>query len=95
MSDLRAELAETVDEAQWEWLQPHAKRDAVLVVDRQLDLVDVGMAIANDNVASVQQWIGQNLLAKPSSAQLSTWADNPAQRFSALIIQPYVLVQEG
>jgi len=29
MSDLRAELTEILDEAEWEWLIPHVQRDAV------------------------------------------------------------------
>jgi len=40
--DLRAELVENLDEAEWEWLIPHVKRDAVFVVAPDLDLLDVG-----------------------------------------------------
>lgn len=93
MEDLRAEMAEMVDEAEWEWLMPHARRDAILMVDKNLDLLDVGVAIASDNVRSVQGWIDQHLLYKPSPEQLSDWAGTPTIRFSALIVQPFVLVQ--
>ncbi|NET54233.1 MAG: DUF2288 family protein, partial [Merismopedia sp. SIO2A8] len=31
MQDLRTQLAEALDEAAWEWLVPHAKRDVVVV----------------------------------------------------------------
>lgn len=94
MSDLRAELAEAVDEAEWNWLAPHARRDSVIVVNANLDLLDVAVAIANDNVASVQHWIDESLIAKPSVAQLTDWNTNQTKRFNALIVQPYVLVQE-
>jgi hypothetical protein len=94
MSDLRAELAETLDEAEWNWLAPHARRDSLIVVKSELNLLDVGEAIANDNVASVQRWIEEDLIAKPSSDQLSAWNQDQAKRFSALIVQPYVLVQD-
>ncbi len=94
MSDLRAELLEALDEAEWHWLLPHAKRDSVIVVEPGLNLVDVGEAIANDNVAIVQGWIEAELIHKPSSEQLSTWNQNQDKRFQALIVQPYVLVQE-
>ncbi len=94
MSDLRAELAETLDEAEWNWLAPHAKRDTVIVVEGGLDLLDVGVAIANDNVALVQGWIATAKIHKPSSEQLSEWNGNQTKRFQALIVQPYVLVQE-
>jgi len=42
-----------------EWLIPH---DAVFVVAPDLDLLDVGVAIASDNVSSVQVWIGEQLI---------------------------------
>jgi len=94
MSDLRAALAESLDEAEWEWLIPHAKRDAVLVVDTQLDLLDVGVAIANDNTASVEDWINRQLLTKPSLVKLGEWNNDRSKWFKTLIIQPYVLIQE-
>jgi hypothetical protein len=94
MQNLRNQLEEMVDEAAWEWLMPHARRDAVLVVDQELDLLDVGVAIASDNVPSVRGWIEEQLLCKPSSEQLSDWGSDPSYRFTALIVQPYVLIQE-
>lgn len=93
MSDLRTELTEALDEAEFDWLMPHVRRDSVIVVSQELDLVDVGMAIANDNVLSVQRWIDESLIGKPSLEQLADWYRNQSQRFTALIVQPYVLVQ--
>lgn len=66
----RANLAEMMAEIEWTWLLPHAKRDALVMVTPGLDLLDVGEAIANDNVASVQNWIGEQLttgLHQPNS----------------------------
>ncbi|MBW4520451.1 MAG: DUF2288 domain-containing protein [Scytolyngbya sp. HA4215-MV1] len=94
MQDLRTELTESLDEATWDWLMPHAKRDSVIVVSPELDLLDVGVAIASDNTTSVQHWIAESLIAKPSPDQLANWNDHLNQRFTALIVQPYVLVQE-
>ena len=93
MQDLRGELAETLDEAEWDWLMPHAKRDAIVMVASELDLLDVGVAIVRDETATVQGWIGQQQLYKPSPEQLSAWSNEPNRRFKALIVQPYVLVQ--
>lgn len=94
MKDLKAELAELVDEAAWDWLVPHVQRDALVVVDPSLDLVDVGVAIATDNTQSVQHWIGEQLIAKPSVDQLADWERDRAKRFTTLIVQPYVLMQD-
>jgi hypothetical protein len=93
MQDLRAELAEMVDEAELSWLLPHAQRGALVAVNPNLDLVDVGVAIANDNVASVQNWIDEQLIFKISVDQLIERGGDRG-RFTALIVQPYVLMQE-
>ncbi len=94
MAELRAELAENLDEAEWEWLIPHVKRDSVLVVTKELNLVDVAVAIASDNLLSVQHWISEQLIQKPSETQLSNWNSDLQKRFNTLIVQPYVLIQE-
>ncbi|MBE9076233.1 DUF2288 domain-containing protein [Romeria aff. gracilis LEGE 07310] len=93
--DLRSELADMVGPAKWEWLKPHVQRDAVVVVDQRLDLVEVGVAIATDDVQSVQRWIGEQLIIKPTAEQLAYWGGHSDKRFSSLIVQPYVLVQDS
>lgn len=95
MQDLRAELTAMIDEAEWDWLIPHVQRDAVVIVDPNLDLVDVGIAIANDNVTTVQRWISEQLIHKPTPEQLTDWGSDRSHRFNALIVQPYVLVQDS
>jgi hypothetical protein len=92
--DLRAELTENLDEAEWEWLIPHAQRDVVILVAAELDLLDVGVAIASDKVSEVQNWIDEALLVKPSPIQLGEWNTQRTKRFDTLIVQPFVLVQE-
>lgn len=94
MQDLRADLESMLDEAEWNWLMPHAQRDQLLVVSPGLDLLDVGEAIASDNTAAVQVWIAEQLLAKPTANQLSDWNNEQEKRFNALIVRPFVLVQE-
>lgn len=94
MQDLRAELSETLDEAEWEWLIPHVKRDVVIFVTEDLDLIDVGVAFAQDDTLSVQDWISKEQLHKPLPEQLSAWNGDKTIRFQALIVQPYILVKE-
>ncbi len=94
MAELRAELAENLDQAEWEWLIPHVQRDRILIVAKELNLLDVGIAIASDNSPSVQNWISDGLIQKPSEMQLSDWNGDVQKRFNTLIIQPFVLVQE-
>lgn len=94
MEDLRAQLAENLEEANWEWLMPHVDRDVLLIVSAELDLLEVGVAIASDNVTSVQRWVSKQQIYKPSSIQVVSWNENRAKKFKALIVSPYVLIQE-
>lgn len=90
--DLRQSLIDLLDEAELDWLQPHLDREVVIWVDHSLDLVDVGMAIAQDNANMVRRWIEEQFLVKPDAERIEQW--NPTDRFRALIVQPYVLIQD-
>lgn len=92
--DLRAELKEMVGPVQWEWLKPHVQRDAVVVVNSQLDLLAVGEALATDNTQVVARWITEQLVSKPNAEQLAAWS-RENKRLTSLIVQPFVLVQDS
>ncbi|HIK36866.1 MAG: DUF2288 domain-containing protein [Geminocystis sp.] len=92
MSDFKTQLQQQLAEVNWRDLLPHALRDGLILVSSRLDLVEVGCAIAEDNVNLVQSWINENLLAKPSASQLSQWNNNPTKKFKAIIVQPFVLI---
>lgn len=93
--DLKQELTDMLAPADWAWISPHANRGAVVVVDSQLNLVEVGVAIATDNTAAVNRWIAEALLTKPSPLQLEVWDQTAKKQFQSLIVQPFVLVQES
>ncbi|MBR8828053.1 MAG: DUF2288 family protein [Gomphosphaeria aponina SAG 52.96 = DSM 107014] len=93
MSDsIKTQLIEELADSQWSDIAPHAKRDGVIVVNESLDLVEVGMAIASNNVQLVQRWISEDFIHKPSAEELSHWNQTPDKKFSTLIVQPFVLV---
>jgi hypothetical protein len=92
--DLKAQLTENLEVAEWEWLIPHAKRDAVIVVADSLDLLDVGTKSVSDDLLEMKKWVEKELIAKPSAPQISEWNSDRTKRFRTLIVQPYVFVQE-
>ena len=92
MSDIKTQLQEQIAEVDWKDLIPHAQRDAIVIVHPQLDIIDVGCAIAEDNTSVVQNWISEQLLQKPTAEQLSKWNETPTQKFSTIIVQPFVLI---
>ncbi len=88
------DLKKTLDEAEWSWIKPHALRDGVIVVSSELNLLEVGKEVAQNNATRINEWITQGLLSKPNSQQIQTWDENPNKRFLCLVVQPFVLVQE-
>jgi hypothetical protein len=94
MPDLQEKLSKDIADIAWHEILPHAKRDVVIVVQPELDLSAVATAIAQDNTSLVQGWIVNQSVAKPSANQLSAWNNNPQKQFTALIVQPFVIIQE-
>lgn len=93
-SELRKHLQESLDQAEWAWIARHADRDALILVHADLNLLEVGIKVALDDVAQIQEWIEQGKLKKPLKAQLDSWQAAPTTKFLSLIVQPYVLAQE-
>jgi hypothetical protein len=95
MASLKEKLQEDVADIAWSDLQAHAKRDAIIVINNELELTTVAAAIAEDNTISVQTWIGEEAIAKPTAQQLTDWNQTPEKQFVALIVQPFVVVKES
>lgn len=93
MSNIKTQLSEQLASIEWNLLIPHAQRDAVVIVKDQLSLLDVGVAVAEDDSKRVQSWISQQLIYKPSPQDLSSWNSEPTKQFMTLIVDPFVLVQ--
>jgi hypothetical protein len=91
-TELRKTLTESLDEAQLDWLTPHIEKDVVIWVDRSLELVDVALAIAQDDSSHVLRWIEEQFLVKPTLEMRANW--NARQRFQALIVEPYILIRD-
>lgn len=76
-------------------LRPHLARDTVIVVDGSLDLLDVGEAVARDDKERVATWVTANFLRKPSLEQLERWSKLVGPAWTVLVVQPFVLLQDG
>jgi len=93
-SSLRARLEKEIGTVLSSDLQAHVQRGVVVVVDETLSLLDVAVAVAEDDVTSVQGWIASARMKNPSQKQLDAWKNTPGGRFRSVIVRPYVLVQE-
>ncbi len=75
-------------------LAAHLKRDGVLFIDRSLDIITCGIAIAQDEAALVSTWLGRGLVRRPTSEERHRWLETPDRQWLATVVQPYVLIQE-
>jgi len=90
---LRTHLAHELHRVDWKPLEAHAKRGGLVLVDSALDLVEVALAVATDDSARVKAWMRTSQLSKPTEAQIRCWEGDAEDRFTVVIVQPYVLAQ--
>ena len=92
---LRLQLTKHLGPVQGSDLAAHLERDGLFIVSADLDLVECGVAIAMDDVAQVGMWIEQGKLRKPTPDERSAWPDDKERRWTSLVVQPFVLVQDA
>lgn len=90
----RAAILGATARIDWKSLEPHFARGELLVVDPLLDLVDVAEALALDDSAAVSGWLQAGQLAAASDSQAADWHQRDPDCLWAVVIRPWVLVQE-
>lgn len=93
MSGMIESFKRDLAEVSWRELKIHLQRDAIIVVSTKLDLVTVGVAVADDDKNLVETWVSANQLGKPTEKQVESWEQEPDKRFQMLIVQPFILLQ--
>ena len=83
-----------VEEAEWSWLEPHAKRGAIVLVDVRLSLMEAAHRVAQDDKEAIQKWLRSKEFSKPDETLLESWTKTPTKRFKFVVVQPFVLIQE-
>ena len=91
--DIREKFTRELQIVEWAALVPHFDRGGVVEIDGSLNLVDVGIAMANDNSGVVAEWLSYGLISQPDKFKSDTWVSQ-GDSFQFLIVQPYVLVQK-
>lgn len=89
---LRAKLNQETSQIPWQELQRYFAAGLVIVVSDELDLVDVAVSVANDDKASVAQWMSENRVGKVSDALAAAWLEADAALW-AVVVKPWILVQ--
>jgi len=94
MVDLSEKLANEILESPWHDLAPHAARDRVIVVSKALDLLNVALAIAENDTVQVSAWMRDGGVRKPTASELQALETDRSRPFRFVICQPWVLIQE-
>ncbi len=92
--DVRIRIESTLDEATWDILALPAVDGRVVMVLQPLVLIEVGIALVNDSTQQVSHWLSEGLIYKPENDEISRRSKLEGQRYMAVIVDPFVLVQE-
>ncbi|MCP5464413.1 MAG: DUF2288 domain-containing protein [Deltaproteobacteria bacterium] len=93
MAALKEKFQKEFGDEEWIVMAPHYKRGALILVDDNLDIIDIAIAVAEDNSTLIQDLITSGKLKKPTPEQVSVW-EKQRTRFEFVIVQPFVLARE-
>lgn len=79
---------------EWKVLEPHFARGDLLAVDAALDLVQVAAAMMEDNSEAIKGWMDAGQLQVATDSRAADWAARNPDTLWAVVIRPWVLVQE-
>jgi len=90
--ELIARLNSETAKINWHELQKHYALGNVLAVAEGGDLIQVAIALHQDNSAQIQQWLDEKVVLEVSDQQALVWYEANATVW-ALVIPPFILVQ--
>jgi len=92
--ELFEKMKQEIDIADWSMLEPHCHTGALICVSKGLDIIEVAVAVAKDDVNQVKRWLDEALLSRPNKGEISQWRKQPHEKIAEfIIVQPYVLMQ--
>ncbi|MDX1587661.1 MAG: DUF2288 domain-containing protein [Oleiphilaceae bacterium] len=91
---LRAKLNLETARIPWLELQRYYARGQVVAVSPQLDLMDVGVALSQDDKSRFQAWMDAGLVGEVDPDQARGWYQREEQLW-ALVVAPWVLIQDS
>lgn len=90
--ELRTKLNSETSRLAWPELQRHFARGVVVVVEKELDLIEVAATFAEDNKPQTASWIQLGQIRTATDADALQWQTDTAS-FWAVVVAPWVLVQ--
>ncbi|BDD91839.1 DUF2288 domain-containing protein [Pandoraea sp. XJJ-1] len=92
-SDVYLRLLGETAKIDWKDLESFFARGVLLYVAPGVDLVSVAEAVANDDKATVSQWLSSALVQRMQAEQAADFSARTPELW-AVVVAPWVLVQE-
>ena len=92
-SDVYLRLLGETAKIDWKDLESFFARGVLLFVKPGVDLVSVAEAVANDDKATVTQWLTSGMVQRMQAEQATDFAARTPELW-AVVVAPWVLVQE-
>jgi len=90
---LRAKLVGETARAPWQELQRFFAQGLVIQAKQGIDMIDVAMALAEDNSEGFERLLAAEQAGPVSDAQALDWIDSDATVWT-VVVKPWILVQE-
>jgi hypothetical protein len=88
----RAKLNLETAQMAWRDMQRYFASGVALYVAAELDLVEVGLQMSEDNATQIQQWMAAGQFGKVKDEQAAEWYKADAMLWT-VVVSPWVLVQ--
>ena len=88
----RAKLNLETAQMAWRDMQRYFASGVALYVSADLDLVEVGWQMSQDNATQIQQWMAAEQFGKVKDEQAAAWHAADALLWT-VVVSPWVLVQ--
>lgn len=92
-STLYAKLLGETARISWQELQPFFARGQLLRVESSTDLVEVALAVADDDSGKVAAWLQQGRVARVDESHAQDYLARDPELW-AVVVSPWVLIQE-
>lgn len=78
----------------WNELATFFASGKLIYISQDADLIDVAMAMTQDEADKVKQWMSAGQVYNATDEQAIEWQENNTE-FWAVVIKPWILVQEA
>jgi len=91
--ELRQKINLETGTIEWSELVRHFAKGMVVVIGKELDLIEVAERFAADDQVQVAAWIEQDKITRAQDDDARRWHEQNTE-FWSVVVAPWVLVQE-